>query len=246
MAFGIDGIDRMLGGGVTAGTATLVAGTLGVGKTLLALHFAAEAARFDELVLFLGFVESAAQLHQQASAFGLDLAAAEAAGSLRLLVLPAFDLEADRVAQLIVQDVEGRQVKRLVIDSLTELDGGIGDTERRASFFAALVTYLRARRVTTYTTLDIPSIAGPELNLANTPLSLLAENLLLLRTVEYRGALHRGGVCAQDAFLGPRASDLRVRRRHWPRHSRPWSGAARRRTADRCRSTALRQTRSHR
>jgi len=32
---------------------------------------------------------------------------------------------------------------------------------------------------------------GPELELAGTPLSVFAENLLLLRQVEYRGRLHR-------------------------------------------------------
>ena len=54
----------------------------------------------------------------------------------------------------------------------------------------ALVNYLRSRQVTTYLTLDIPTIAGPTLEFAETPLSLIAENLVLLRTVEYRGKLH--------------------------------------------------------
>jgi circadian clock protein KaiC len=45
--------------------------------------------------------------------------------------------------------------------------------------------------VTTYTTLDLRHLAGPSLELADLPLSLVAENLLLLRTVEYRTALHR-------------------------------------------------------
>jgi len=37
----------------------------------------------------------------------------------------------------------------------------------------------------------IPPLPGPTLELRNTPLSVVAENLLLLRSVEYRGALHR-------------------------------------------------------
>ena len=48
--------------------------------------------------------------------------------------------------------------------------------------------------MTSYLTLDLPTIAGPSLDFADTPLSIVAENLLLLRTVEYRGALHR--VCS--------------------------------------------------
>jgi hypothetical protein len=99
-------------------------------------------------------------------------------------VLLAFDLEADRAAQLVVEDVQRRRVRRLLIDSLAELDHGIADAERRAGFFSALVSHLREHQETTYATLDMRSIAGPALSLADTPLSASAENLLLLRMVE--------------------------------------------------------------
>jgi circadian clock protein KaiC len=190
-AFGIDGIDRMLGGGPNVGTITLAVGTPGVGKTLLGLHFVTEGARLHEPVLFVGFVESVAQLRQQARVFGMELDAAQAAGTLRLVVLPAHDLEADEVVQRIAEDVERRHTRRLVIDSMAELERGIGDPERKPGFLSALVSYLRSRQVTTYTTLDLRHLAGPALELADLPLSLVAENLLLLRTVEYRTTLHR-------------------------------------------------------
>jgi circadian clock protein KaiC len=184
-------LDALLGGGPHVGTTTLVAGTPGVGKTLLGLHFATAGARAGDPTLFLGLVESAAQLRAMAGTFGMDLAASEAAGHLRLLALLGYDLEADYLAHAIAEDVERRGVRRLVIDSATELERAIGDGERKAGFLAALVGYLRARDVTTYVTLDIPTIVGPALDLAGTPLSVVAENLLLLRSVEYRGRLHR-------------------------------------------------------
>jgi circadian clock protein KaiC len=45
--------------------------------------------------------------------------------------------------------------------------------------------------VTSYTTMDIPTIVGQDLSLAETPVAALAENLLLLRHGEYRGELRR-------------------------------------------------------
>ena len=188
--FGNAGIDRMFGGGLNVGTATLAGGSPGVGKTLLGLHFMAEGARVGEPTLFLGFLESLEQLREQARLFGMDLAAAERTGQARFLVLPAHDLEADYIAGLLYKDVERRGVRRLVIDSAAELERAIGATERKSGFLSALVTYLRSRQVTTYLTLDIPTIAGPTLEFAETPLSLIAENLALLRSVEYRGQLH--------------------------------------------------------
>lgn len=175
---------------MNVGTFTLVAGSPGVGKTLLGLHFVAEAAKASEPALFLGFMESEAQLREQAGVFGLKLPA-ESAGQVRLLVLPGHDLEADYIVSLLVEDVEHRGVRRLVIDSAAELERAVGADERKPGFFSALVSYLRERQVTTYATLDIPTIAGPSLEFANTPLSMVAENLLLLRKVEYRGTIHR-------------------------------------------------------
>ncbi len=189
--FGVPGVDRMLCGGPNVGTVTLAAGSPGVGKTLLGLHFAAEGVRLREPVLVVSFVETIAQIREQARVFGLDLASAEAAGVLRLLTLPAHDLEADQVVQLISADVEQRQTQRLVIDSMAELDRGIGDRERRPGFLSALVDYLHGEHVTTYATIDLHNIAGPALELTDVPLSLTADNLLLLRTVEYRAELHR-------------------------------------------------------
>jgi circadian clock protein KaiC len=191
VSLGNTGLDQLFGGGPNVGTSTLTVGSPGVGKTLLGLQFAAEGARLREPSLVVGMIESAAQLRALAGAFGMDLAAAEADGTLRLIVLPSYDLEADQVAQLIVEDVERRGTRRVVIDSVAELERAIGRAERTAGFLAALVGCLRSHHVTSYLTLDIPTIVGPELDLAATPLSVVAENLLLLRSVEYRRQLRR-------------------------------------------------------
>lgn len=189
--FGIEKVDALLAGGLTTGTSTLVAGSPGVGKTLLGLHFLSEGLRAGEPVLFLGFMESVSQLREKARVFGLDLAASEASGQLRLLVSPAYDLESDQVMGLLREDVERRGVRRLVIDSAKELERGLGYPERVPDFLAALVSFLRGQEVTSYLTRDISTIMGPELHFEDTPLSVIAENLLVLRKVEYRGRLHK-------------------------------------------------------
>lgn len=189
--FGIPGIDALIGGGLNIGTATLSAGTPGLGKTLLGLHFLVEGARHGQRGLFAGFTESAAQLRVKGKAFGLDVEAAEAAGMIELLTVPPHDLDADLVAWLIRERIEKRHVQRLVIDSATELEGGLTSPERAAMFMASLAAYLRSRRVSTYMTVDVPTIVGPELSFAGNPLLVFAENLLLMRYAEYQGELHR-------------------------------------------------------
>ena len=190
-SFGLSGIDAMVGGGLTVGTTTLVAGSPGIGKTLLGLHFIVAGARAQEPTLFLGFMEDRIQLRAKGLSLGLDVAAAEATGTLRLMTMPSHDIEADRVADLICADIVERGVRRLVIDSVGDLERGIPTAQRTTDFLAALVTWLRGRGVTTYATLDINTIVGPTLEFAHTPLSVVAENLIVLRYAEYLNELHR-------------------------------------------------------
>jgi circadian clock protein KaiC len=189
--FGIPQIDELLGGGLNDGTATLAAGTPGLGKTLLGLHFLAEGARLGQPGLLAGFSESSVQLRHKAATFGLPLQEAEADGKLEILAVPPHDLNADQVAWMIRERVEKRGVRRLMIDSATELENGLTAPERAPMFLASLVAYLRSQRVTTYMTVDVSTIVGPELSFAGTPLVVFAENLLLLRYAEYQGELHR-------------------------------------------------------
>lgn len=190
-AFGIPDLDAIVGGGPNVGTATLVVGSLGIGKTTLGLHFIAAGVRAHEPTLFLGFLESPARLREKARMFGLDLAVAEATGQLKFLVLSAHDLEADQIAAMLAEEIERRGVRRLVIDSVSELQRAIGLEGRASNFFPALLSYLAGREVTSYLTLDFPLTVSLELALAGTPLSVLSDNLLLLRQVEYGGRLHR-------------------------------------------------------
>lgn len=189
-AFSTPRIDELLRGGLTEGTVTVAVGSFGTGKTLLGLHFAAEGGRRNEPTLLLSFMESGAQLREKGRVFGLPLAAYEGSGGLRIVTLPAHDLEADRVATVLRDDIERRGVKRLVIDSAAQLERAIADEARRPGFFAALVSYLRARGVTAYMTYEIGRMGG-HIDLAETPLAVLAENLMLLRNAELGGRMRR-------------------------------------------------------
>jgi circadian clock protein KaiC len=189
--FGIPQIDALIGGGLNEGTSTLAAGTPGLGKTLLGLHFLAQGARQGQHGLFVGFIENAAQLRSKAQQFGIDLEDAERVGTIELLMVPPHDLDADLVAWLIRERIDSRQIQRLVIDSVTELQGGLTSSQRAAMFMASLAAYLRSRSVTTYMTVDVATIVGPELSFSDNPLLPIAENLLLLRYAELEGVLHR-------------------------------------------------------
>jgi len=71
---GIAGLDEITGGGLPAGRPTLVCGSAGCGKTMLAMEFLVRGAtQFGEPGVFMMFEESAADLTANARSLGFDL-----------------------------------------------------------------------------------------------------------------------------------------------------------------------------
>ena len=71
---GIDGLDEVTGGGLPKGRTTLVCGSAGCGKTLLAMEFLAHGAlQYGEPGVCLEFEEATQKLTANVRSLGLDL-----------------------------------------------------------------------------------------------------------------------------------------------------------------------------
>ena len=71
---GIQGLDEITGGGLPKGRPTLICGSAGCGKTLLAMEFLVRGAtQYDEPGVFMAFEESAEDLTQNVLSLGFDL-----------------------------------------------------------------------------------------------------------------------------------------------------------------------------
>ena len=201
--FGLPALDDVLGGGLTRGTSTLVLGSPGTGKTLLGLSFVAAGARVGEPAVFVSFRESYAQLYMKAEPFNLandlrrPLSPDNPTERVTLLRWAAVELDPDVVTFRLFETVDRVGARRLVIDGLSELENAItdkGDPRRVRSFTAALLEALRIRSVTSVfikETGALGDIGGIRVDLANDASAVLAENMLLLRQIVYRGALRR-------------------------------------------------------
>jgi len=190
-AFGVPELDALTDGGLPAGTTTMLAGSMGIGKTLFSLQFALDGARKGEKTLFVGFVEEPDVLVGRGQRIGLDVRPFVASGALQLLYQPPTEVEADTVVDRILADIARLGARRLVIDGLGSLELSVADVDRREMFFGALSRRLRLAGVTTVFTKEVTKVAGGELDFSSTPIAILGENLLLLRFVELRGRIHR-------------------------------------------------------
>jgi circadian clock protein KaiC len=191
ISMGIPALDEMMFGGPIRSSSTLVAGSAGTGKTVLSLHFLAAGVRKGERGLMVSFQENPEQLETRASHFGLKEQLGFNERLTEVLSLSPVELELDAAAAHIRSAVEARGVRRVVIDSVAELEFAVSDPERFDDFLASLVGFLRANEVTTLMTREIPQLFSSELTIASRGLSYIVDNIVLLRYIELRGQIRR-------------------------------------------------------
>lgn len=191
LSMGTKELDQMMSGGLPRGSTTILAGAPGTGKTLAALQYLMDGAKRGEKGVLLGFRESPRQLVEKARVFNLDLAGALEQGRITMIRRAAVDFAIDEVLWQTWAALENGDVKRLAVDGAGEIERAIADKQRRHDVFSALVELVHARGVTALVTREMSQVVGPELDFADSPLEVLAENLILLRYVEFRGELSR-------------------------------------------------------
>jgi circadian clock protein KaiC len=121
----------------------------------------------------------------------MDLRGAVRNGLITLLNFAPIQLEPDIVAGRIMQEVEKHSIQRMTFDGALEIDQACQFGNRSHDFLAALVTYFKDKNITSLYNYEISKVIGTELDLSNTSLSILAENLILLRQLEDKNKFYR-------------------------------------------------------
>jgi circadian clock protein KaiC len=190
ISWGIPQLDEMLGGGLVAGTSTVLLGASGTGKTTLGTAFLAQSSK-AEPGLHFGFYESPERLITNAISLGFDLKSRVVAKHLEVLWTPPVERILDRVGNDLIDAVVRRKVKRLFLDGWGALIALAESPDRLPPFVAAIFNELRALGVTTLCAVETDNLVGPEIRIPTAGMSAITENMVLLRFVEYRARLHR-------------------------------------------------------
>lgn len=131
---GVEGFDQITSGGLPQGRPTLVCGSAGCGKTLLAMEFLVRGATlFDEPGVFMSFEESSQELVENVRSMGFDLSDLEAK---KKIVLDFVRIEREEVEETGEYDLEGLFIrlgfavqsigaKRVVLDTIEALFAGL-------------------------------------------------------------------------------------------------------------------------
>lgn len=131
---GVAGLDEITGGGLPAGRPTLVCGSAGSGKTMLAMEFLVRGAtQYGEPGVFMMFEENAAELAANVRSLGFDL---DKLTANKQLVLDHVHVERSEIEETGEYDLEGLFIrlghavqsigaKRVVLDTVEALFAGL-------------------------------------------------------------------------------------------------------------------------
>jgi len=186
---GNEQLDRLMGGGMHAGTGTLFMGPAGSGKSTIASMFAGETAAHGHRVLYFAFDEIVSTLVGRAGELGLGFEAAIASGLLRIRQVDPAEIAPGELANEIIEGVNEGGVRMVVLDSLNGYANAMPQEDYLHLHLHELLSYLNQKGVCTIMVLAQHGLVGP----MGSPVdvSYLADTVLLTRFFEARGAMKK-------------------------------------------------------
>lgn len=239
LSTGIEGLDTILGGGITPYRTYLVEGEPGTGKTTTGLQFLAEGVRNGESVAYITLAETGEELQAVAESHGWSLD-----GIHLHEVLPTEDLlQADQqytmfhpsevemanTIALILSVIEERKPSRVVLDSLSELQL-LADTPLRYRRQVLALKQFFSKRKCTVMLLDDRTAASADLQVRSIAHAVIQLEQAVkdygaerrrVRVIKYRGKgiaggfhdynITRGGIVVHPRLVAAESRSIRLR-----------------------------------
>jgi circadian clock protein KaiC len=178
LSTGIPALDEALGDGYWPGSATLIAGPSGAGKTTMGLHFLFAGAAVGEPGILLTLQESRTQLARVIERFGWAIADP----MLTVMDRSPVDLLIDELVYELLDRVRATKSRRVVIDSLNDVMVAAPDELRFREFTYSLIQRLARAGVSTMFVLELPDLFRVT-RLSNLGISHFTDNVILLQHV---------------------------------------------------------------
>ncbi len=191
LSSGVPALDSLLSGGLTSGTVTFLSGPTGVGKTTTGLQFMKEAAGRGQRSVLYSFEEDHDTLFERAAAVNIPVTEMIDRGTLNVEVIGPEELTIDEFTHRIRTEVEDNDAEIVMIDGTSGFEQSLlGTDEEPMRDLVKIGRYLRNMGVTGLVTNEVHNITG-EFRATDQGMSYLADSIVVLRHVEYKGSLRK-------------------------------------------------------
>lgn len=188
-------LDEMLCGGFLKGSANLLEGAAGTGKSTLGTQFLMEGMKRGEAGLIITFEEFPEQYYQCSLELGWDLKAMEEKGLLEIIFTTPEEflslIHEENGNESLSKLIEEKNIQRAVLDSITNLEKLAGSQGELREIETDVVNYFKREDITTLLLKENRNILGG-LNLAGNKIPFIVDSYLVLRYIELKSSIKRG------------------------------------------------------
>ena len=182
-------LDALLGGGLVPGTATLLSGPAGVGKTTATIQAMVTGLKRGERASYFLFDERMPTLLKRSASLGMDLAPFLADGCLDIRSIDPAELSPGEFASAVRDAVEKHGARTVVVDSLNAYLQSMPNEQYLVLQMHELLSYLGQKGVITILILGQHGITGDIRS--DVDLSYLADTVMQLRYFEAHGEVRQ-------------------------------------------------------
>jgi circadian clock protein KaiC len=206
IASGVPELDLLLGGGLDSGTATLVIGPAGSGKSAFAAQYAVAAALERKPATMFVFDESLTTAVTRGTALGLPMKELRDQGRLRLTQVDPAEMSPGQFAHEVRKAVEKGGSRLIVIDSLTGYMNSMPEEQFLLNQLHELLSYLGQQGVVTIMVATQHGLIGSMESRVD--VSYLADSVVMLRFFEAAGSV-RNAISVVKKRTGKHEKTLR-------------------------------------
>ena len=185
-------LDEMMGGGFVGGSATLISGAPGVGKTTLGIQFLVEGAAKGEAGIMITFEEFPASMLRDAKNLGWDLQKLQKEGLLRIIFTsPQVFLNSLQAPDSPLSDaIRMLSPTRAVVDSATHFKRISHNPVKLREIYNNVVNALKREGITAIILDEDTNISKPR-DGRMPPLPFVVDSVFLMRYVEVDSEMRR-------------------------------------------------------
>ncbi len=208
--FGIKALDKMISGGLLSGTANLLEGAPGTGKTTLAMQFIHTGiTQYKEPGLIITFEEFPQQYYHDALQFGWDFRKLEEDGLLKIIFSDpqtALD-ELSKMDGKFVTMIEEMGARRVAVDSITHFESLTVDSHELREIERNFINALKRENVTSVLLRENDNLLG-QVTQVTSKIPFIVDSYMLLRFVEIDSSIEKA-ICVLKMRGSDHQKDIR-------------------------------------
>jgi circadian clock protein KaiC len=186
---GVSTLDQMFGGGIHRGSSTLLIGPSGSGKSTLAMLFAYNAAKQGSRSIVYTFDETLRTAQDRMEGLGLPVREQIQRGTLAMSQVDPAELSPGEFAWQIRQDVEKKDTRVVVIDSLNGFLLAMPGEKDLTLHLHELLAFLNKKGIVTFLLFTQHGLIGAMQT--EIDVSYLSDTVVLLRYFEAQGEIRQ-------------------------------------------------------